>query len=317
VKPIINNRYIEPIEKYSFSKSSAFQFNPVSLESLESFSQQKLEALMTSVSDSAPLTPSVSLPLSLSLSLSLCVCLTLSLSLSLSWYGQIYKSLQSLFSVSSVSSNLSRNASSNASSSSMNEKMNLLSYLCTIASNPEVANIALSKPFLLLLLHCVKTPNPSSSTAPTQRQNPSVRQTSSQNTSRSLAATLLALFIRYANFIDPPSSTSDDHIISVLVAVLRDSTVVRTDPTLRHKAIAALGELIFYISAQDDTNSNLRWVISHEVISIFTKSLSDETDEIMRHYAAKVSTRDREGREGGRGRALSHELIVNRPLRMS
>jgi hypothetical protein len=299
VKPIINNRYIEPIEKYSFSKSSAFQFNPVSLESLESFSQQKLEALMTSVSDSAPLTPSVYLSLSVSLSLSL------------SWYGQIYKSLQSLFSVSSVSSNLSRNASSNASSSSMNEKMNLLSYLCTIASNPEVANIALSKPFLLLLLHCVKTPNPSSSTAPTQRQNPSVRQTSSQNTSRSLAATLLALFIRYANFIDPPSSTSDDHIISVLVAVLRDSTVVRTDPTLRHKAIAALGELIFYISAQDDTNSNLRWVISHEVISIFTKSLSDETDEIMRHYAAKVSTRDREGREGEGEPCLMNSLSID------
>jgi hypothetical protein len=177
----------------------------------------------------------------------------------------------------------------------MNEKMNLLSYLCTISSNSEVANIALSKPFLLLLLHCIKTPPVASSTpvtAAAQRSNGSkqIPQNQSTSTARSLAATLLALFIRYANFIDPPSSSSssEDHIISVLTQLLRDSTLIRSDPILRHKCIAALGELIFYISAQDDTNATARWIIPNEVIMIFTKSLSDETDEIMRHYAAKV-----------------------------
>lgn len=49
VKPIINNRYIEPVEKYSFSKSASFPFTPVSLENLESFSQSKLESYVSTV----------------------------------------------------------------------------------------------------------------------------------------------------------------------------------------------------------------------------------------------------------------------------
>jgi hypothetical protein len=219
--------------------------------------------------------------------------------------------------------------------------MNLLSYLCTIASNSEVslsfslplllhsilcspslltylsyfslsqvANIALSKPFLSLILHCIKTPTPSSSA----RQR--VHSQSPTATTRSLAATLLALLIRYASYIDPPlvpssgsgsGSSSDDHILSVLTNLLKDPSLIRTDPILRHKCIAALGELIFYISAQDDAvtvtagaaagahttasaseKTNARWIISNDVILVLTKSLSDDTDEIMRHYAAKV-----------------------------
>jgi hypothetical protein len=196
--------------------------------------------------------------------------------------------------------------------------MNLLSYLCTISSNSEVspcpllppsllrlpdeviqvANIALRKPFLSLILHCIKTP------LPTSRQTLQQQRVHSQSpptgTTRSLAATLLALLIRYANYIDPPpapsatSSSSDDQIIPVLTTLLKDPSLIRADPILRHKCIAALGELIFYISAQDDATipggANGRWIISNDVILVLTKSLSDDTDEIMRHYAAKVSS---------------------------
>lgn len=154
----------------------------------------------------------------------------------------------------------------------------------------QVANIALSKPFLSLILHCIKTPTSPSRQNSQQR----VHSQSPTGTTRSLSATLLALLIRYANYIDPPapntSSSNDDHIIPVLTTLLMDTSLIRTDPILRHKCIAALGELIFYISAQDDsaTPGVPRWIISHDVILVLTKSLSDDTDEIMRHYAAKV-----------------------------
>lgn len=129
---------------------------------------------------------------------------------------------------------------------------------------------------------CIKTPIPS----PT-RQNPQRQSQAPSNSTRSLAAALLALYIRYANYIEPPSSTTDDHIIPVLSLILKDSSLTKSDPVLRHKCIAALGELIFYISAQDDS-SNTQWLLSNDIVFVFGKSLSDDTDEIMRHYAAKV-----------------------------
>ena len=52
VKPIVNNRAIETIEKhtYSFTKNSSAHFQPLSLEQLSSLSQAKIESHLSHVS---------------------------------------------------------------------------------------------------------------------------------------------------------------------------------------------------------------------------------------------------------------------------
>ena len=157
-----------------------------------------------------------------------------------------------------------------------------------------------------------------------------------------MAATALALFLRYTTFIEPPplpsSSTSsgkgttaatatgaaardNDHILPCLIRVLsspEERSALRNEPKLRHRLLAALGESVFYISAQleeggasTDTDtgtgtadsvtgdagpgggggsgSGSKWFVPPAAISVLVACLKDDTDEVVRHYAAKVS----------------------------
>ena len=75
---------------------------------------------------------------------------------------------------------------------------------------------------------------------------------------RLLAITVLAMMIRFATFILPPPSSRGegerdekaDHIIPALSAVLKETP--RLDVKIRRRALAALGEVVFYISAQGE-----------------------------------------------------------------
>ena len=163
-----------------------------------------------------------------------------------------------------------------------------------------------------LILRIIRSPNnaPSGGTS-----SSSVRP----NICRSLATTTLAVMLRYATFVSPPTTrTKDEHIIPTLVGVLRESVRVgenkQNDTKLRKRAIAALGEILFYISAQDeefDTDSNAanggnnkaagagagdpnapeKWSIPDSALNVLTKALREDSDEIVRHYAAKVCVR--------------------------
>mmetsp|Transcript_12206 Transcript_12206/g.18439 ORF Transcript_12206/g.18439 Transcript_12206/m.18439 type:complete len:1492 (+) Transcript_12206:184-4659(+) len=241
VKPIVNNKAIEPIEKFVYTKgasSSSLQFSPLSVGDLGGLSQTEIENHLS----------------------------------------QVYKSLQQSVGMSSQSS--SSRLSNTASVSQATERMNILSYLCTIASNAEVANMVLNTQFLSLLLHVIKTSPSKAQLSQSQRSN--------QTSVRALAATALALFLRYATYIEPPStSTRDSHILSVLVQVLKDTTGMRMDVQLRHRALAALGELVFYISAQDD-HVGSGWELPSGVVGVIAKGLGEDGDEVVRHYAAKT-----------------------------
>jgi hypothetical protein len=127
---------------------------------------------------------------------------------------------------------------------------------------------------------------------------------------RCLALMCLALFLRYTTFIEPPDMKhADSHIIPILIHVLRESmdfssgsspsTTISTttnkvlDIRFRRYAIAALGEIVFYISAQDtDENStninDNKLTLSQDVISMICKCLMDDNDEIIKHYAVKT-----------------------------
>lgn len=147
-----------------------------------------------------------------------------------------------------------------------------------------MANAVLNTQFVNLLLHVVKS-------RPSKAQAVSPRATSTSV--RSLAATALALFLRYATFVQPPGpSARDSHILPVLVNLLSDVDGNRVDALLRHRALAALGELIFYVSAQEEeeeARDEHPWVLPTGTVNVLTKCLADDSDEVTRHYAAKVS----------------------------
>lgn len=62
-----------------------------------------------------------------------------------------------------------------------------------------------------------------------------------------------------------------------------------TKENVRRKAIAALGEYLFYAATQlDDDQVSKVWVISEEAILTLLKCLKPYEDEIVRFYACKA-----------------------------
>ena len=195
--------------------------------------------------------------------------------------------------------------------------------------------MVLNTHFLSLILKLLKTnpsysiPNTTSmkSAAANDRQLLSNINTLTQN-SRYLCATVLALMLRYATFIQPPSiRTRDEHILSTLISLLKepissssssstkasrknqDNENVLNDHKLRKRITAAFGEIVFYITAQEEDGNNListpntstlqadnsnandgqeKWFLPNNITEIFLKCLKEETDEIIRHYIVKT-----------------------------
>ena len=101
------------------------------------------------------------------------------------------------------------------------------------------------------------------------------------------------MMIRYATFILPPVADKDDHIIPCLAAVLREAP--RLDIKIRRRALAALGEVVFYVSAQGDEASAKErgrevdsWRLPSSAIAVIVRCLREDPDETIRHYAAKL-----------------------------
>lgn len=108
--------------------------------------------------------------------------------------------------------------------------------------------------------------------------------------------TVLGSMIRYATFVQPPAeSKREEHIIPLCLTILKDG--IKPDVKLRRRAIAALGELLFYVTAQEEdsgTDSHRvggtldRWVLPDNVPEILLRCIRDDTDEVVKHYASKV-----------------------------
>lgn len=107
---------------------------------------------------------------------------------------------------------------------------------------------------------------------------------------RILAATVLAMMLRYATILQPPTIRArDDHIVASIVALLKDSA--KMDVRLKRRAVAALGETVFYISAQEEEveTSADRWTLPPQAVEALVDCLREENDETVKHYAVKVS----------------------------
>ena len=126
---------------------------------------------------------------------------------------------------------------------------------------------------------------------------------------RSVAVTILATVLRFATYIQCPNEKQrDEHILPTLVALIREDSVSstsrnstgasnsRTDAKIKRRCMAALGEVLFYISSQEneeevygeDSLRPHKWTVPSGCIGCVVRCLRDEGDEILRHYAAKT-----------------------------
>ena len=267
VKPIVGNKAIEAIEKPPY-KASGMPFNAIPPEEVGALSPAELETFVQ----------------------------------------QLYKSLYR-YSIDSKGAQGSPAITMN--SNAIAERSKVLTYICNISSSADVANIVLNSQFLSLLLRIIKTGPTGSVPSPASGLGQAAKAAAagtgaayvSQSivASRVLAATSLALMLRFATFIQPPKAKSkDEHIVQVLAGILKDASS-KVDVKLKRRVVAALGETVFYVSAQDDSGADAsngsigshsakdsQWSLPGGVISALVRCLKDETDEVVRHYACKT-----------------------------
>jgi len=170
---------------------------------------------------------------------------------------------------------------------SFNDRMQLVSYLYTICHLESVADIVINSSFASLFLHML-------------------RRMQSRESFRCLVVTLLGVLIRHANNIiydvemgqdgtPHPTDGGDAGLLPTLTELLRDPS-----PKIRRRAMATLGELLFYISSleegEEDEPSNgggearpaSTWTMPAATVSAVARCLLEGEDETVCHYAAKT-----------------------------
>lgn len=150
-----------------------------------------------------------------------------------------------------------------------------------------------------------------------------------------MAITLVALVLRHATNIIPPTTTKarDEHVLPILLSLLKQEAFGFPPPSpvptllpsssktahmqqhtslqasqallaqqqqlMRRRCMAAFGEMVFYITSQDDEEDRERmlhdqasapptWVLPVGAVGILFRGLKDDTDSVVRFYAAKV-----------------------------
>lgn len=159
------------------------------------------------------------------------------------------------------------------------EKCGVLGYLFTLCLHSKLANVIVNSSMLMLLTRMV------SSLAPSTASRASVANTSLL----SMVCLVLGVLFRFATFIAPSSPDQVQALVSTLCQVTRESASdqfasenERTSYQLaRYRSLACLGELIFYISTQND------WDFPVSGLTCIVGFLEDQ-DLILRHYAVRT-----------------------------
>lgn len=389
VRPIVNNKAIEVIERPPF-KASGLPCAPMSIQQIPNLLPAELEAHLTKI------------------------------------YKALHKSMSGCISHATPSSNPSTGPVTSASGAAAQQQQvqiytdrinSLLGYLCTLAPSPEIANVVMNTQFLSVLLRILlmvvsrhkhmnvpgvssrlQSPVGKPSSRTTSVLAAQVHISSLITDSACLAATALALMLRYATYVQPapyqpdvsvastpdkkskgnspgsPSmsqvnspgdnSSTSPNIIAALIASMRvvdselalhptsgnsntnsasntpnkhtASSLNRTARSpgytastagssgtasvdgilkLKLRLTAALGELAFYVSAQDtaavdDRHPSPRWHLPRDVWEILIECINSNATgsdhgsstnskrhtgkptenfaEITKHYATKV-----------------------------
>ena len=111
----------------------------------------------------------------------------------------------------------------------ISEKQNVIRYLEMLSSNADAANILTNGPIMLVLVKMLRQ--------------------SKASALRVQLASLIGLLIRHSTFIDDDLANSG--ILGSLTDSLRDK-----QEKVRRFSMAALGELLFYISTQNEHNKD-------------------------------------------------------------
>eukprot|EP00505_MAST-04D_sp_SCG-Rhode-Island_P000991 Stramenopile-MAST_4_protein_991 len=153
------------------------------------------------------------------------------------------------------------------------EKANALGYLSTLCKSTRIANLLVNSSLMNLFIKL----NRASATSPGLR---------------SRICRIFAALFRHATFIS--GDLCDDGIVQMFVEIVRDPNV-----EVRRAGMAALSELIFYITTEEEKDnsssdraesSRSKWIIPGSIISLIGKSLHPEggNDDVVQHYATKL-----------------------------
>ncbi|KAJ4844679.1 hypothetical protein Tsubulata_018297 [Turnera subulata] len=162
---------------------------------------------------------------------------------------------------------------------SIGEKQNVIRYLEMLSSNADAANILTNGQIMLMLVKMLR-----------------LSKNSTKNSAlRVQLASLIGLLIRHSTFIDDDLANSG--ILGSLVDGLRDK-----QEKVRRFSMAALGELLFYISTQNELNRDnnppespskdarpaLGWQVPNSLISLVSSLLRKGEDDITQLYALRT-----------------------------
>ncbi|CAK8530955.1 unnamed protein product [Lathyrus sativus] len=158
---------------------------------------------------------------------------------------------------------------------SIGEKQNVVRYLEMLSSNADAANILTNGPIMLILVKLLRQ--------------------SKASALRVQLASLIGLLIRHSTFVD--DSLANSGILGSLTDGLRDR-----QEKVRRFSMAALGELLFYISTQSadskdntplespskDNRTAHGWQVPNSLISLVTSMLRKGEDDITQLYALRT-----------------------------
>ncbi|KAK7827561.1 serine/threonine-protein kinase runkel [Quercus suber] len=158
---------------------------------------------------------------------------------------------------------------------SIGEKQNVIRYLEMLSTNADAANILTNGPIMLILVKMLRQ--------------------SKVSALRVQLASLVGLLIRHSTFI------KDDLANSGILGSLSDGLRDKQDK-VRRFSMAALGELLFYISTQNDQTrennppespskdykSTSGWQVSNSLISLVSSILRKGEDDMTQLYALRT-----------------------------
>jgi serine/threonine-protein kinase ULK4 len=149
-------------------------------------------------------------------------------------------------------------------SSTVNDKLNVLIYFESIILNSNVANRLINSAFMSILLKLLKNV-----------KSPHLKMR---------LCSILGQLVRHSTVIG--NDVAESGLCQSLVDTVKDK-----NEKVRRKAVASLGELLFYAATQlddDNTESGAVWEIPESAVNMLVHCLNNGEDETVRFYACKT-----------------------------
>lgn len=147
-------------------------------------------------------------------------------------------------------------------SSTVNHKLNVLIYFESIILNSNVANRLINSAFMSILMKLLKNV-----------KNPHLKMR---------LCSILGQLVRHSTVIG--NDVAESGLSTLLCEVVKDK-----NEKVRRKAVASLGELLFYAATQlDDENADPVWEIPPLAVTVLIQCLDAAEDDIVRFYACKT-----------------------------